>query len=127
MSEVECPGKQVDQQHFAAIGLDDVVSDHLFARVIGALDQHVRPDPLDQIPRRVFLEHHDEIDSFQRSQHFGARLHLLHRTIRALEPRDRSIAVEPEHQPVARSARLRHQLDMPGMQDVETSVGETDA
>ena len=78
--------------------------------VVAALDQHARLDLPDQLDRRVLLEDHDEIDRFQRRQHPGARMHILHRPLRPLEPLDRGIAVEADHQPIAaprapRSAR----------------------
>ena len=54
-------------------------------------------------------------------------LHILHRTVRALQPLHRGVAVEPDHQPVAGAARLRQHLDVAGMQDIETAIGEADA
>src|SRR5262249_17905672 len=93
--------EDVDQQHLAAVRLDGFVADDLLAGVVAALDQHARPDLLDQADRRVFLKDHDEVDRFQRRQHFGPRALFLHRAPLAFQPAYRSVAVQPDHQPVA--------------------------
>src|SRR5690348_14155087 len=59
--------EDIDQQHLAAVGLDDLVADHLLAGVVSALDQHARLDLGDQLDRRVLFKDHDEIDRLQRS------------------------------------------------------------
>ena len=69
---------------------------------------------------------HDEIDRLQRRQHFGARALVLHRTALALQPLHRGIAVQADDQPVAGAARRGQHLDVAGMQDVETAIGEAD-
>src|SRR5215510_4100913 len=46
------PLEDVDQQNLAAMGLDDLVADDLFAGVIAALYQHGGPDLFDQFDRR---------------------------------------------------------------------------
>src|SRR5262244_2281890 len=85
--------EDVDQQHLAAMRLDDFVADDLVAGVVTALDQHARPNLLDQADRRVFLKDHDKVDRFQRRQHFGPRALVLHRATLALQPTHRSVAV----------------------------------
>ena len=120
-------GHEIDQDHLAAVALDQLAADHLLAAVVAALHQHLRPHAADQLERRVLLEHHHEIDRFERRQHLGARVHVLHRPSLALEPLHRRVAVEPDHQPVAGGARLGQQLDVAGMQEIEAAVGEADA
>src|SRR5437016_11676629 len=39
--------EDVDQQHLAAVFLDDFVTDDLLAGVVATLDQHARPDLCD--------------------------------------------------------------------------------
>ena len=78
------------------------------AVIVAALDQHTRAHALDQIERRILLEHRDQIDRLQAGQHFGARLLVLQRTLRALVRRaHRCVAVEADHQAIAGRARLR--------------------
>ena len=42
-------------------GRGHVMADDLLPQIVAALDQHARPDPGDQLDRRVFLEQGDEI------------------------------------------------------------------
>ena len=127
MLVVEWPGTRSTRTTRAARGLDHFAADHLVALVVAALDQHLRPHPLDQLERRVFFEHHDEIDGFERGQNLGAAFGGIDRPAIALEPLGRGVAVEPDHQPIAGGAGLRQQPDMAAMQEIEAAVGEADA
>lgn len=119
--------EDVDQHDRAARGLHDLIANYLLAGVVAALYQHARLDPGDQVDRRVLLEDDDEIDGFQRRQHLGARTLVLDRAIGALQPPHRGVAVEAHDQPIAGCARRRQHLDVAGMQDIETAIGEADA
>src|SRR3984957_20517044 len=118
--------QHVDQQHFAAFGLDDLVADDLFAGVVAALDQYARLDLRDQFDRRILRKHNHEIDRLQRRQHFRPRALVLKRALLALQPLHRCIAVQADDQPVAGAARRGQDLDVTGMQNIETAVGESD-
>ena len=120
-------GHEAHQQHIAAGFLNHVAADHLVDTIIGALHQHAGPHAFDQFERRVFLEHNDQIDRFERGQHLGAAFRRVDRPPLALEPRGRSIAVQSDHQAVASRARFRQQLHMAAMQQVEAAIGEADA
>jgi len=102
------------------------VAYHLVAGIVPALHQYARLDRGDQPDRRVLLEDHDEIDRLQRRQHFGAGALVLNRARLALQPLHRGVAVEAHDQPVAGAARRGQHLDVAGVQDIETAVGETD-
>src|SRR6202048_1791733 len=117
-------GQDLDQQYFATVGLDDLVANDLGTAIVRALYQCARLDLRDQLDRRVFLEDHDEIDRFQRRQYFGAGTLVLNRTPVALQPLHRSIAVQADDQPVAGATRRGQYLDVTGMQNIETPVGE---
>ena len=69
----------------------------------------------------------DEIDGLERRQHFGARVHLLHRPPSPFKRRSRSVAVEADDEPVAGGARLGQELDVAGVQEIEAAIGEADA
>ena len=88
MALVEWPGTMSIRITSTAQLLDDGVTDHVLALVVAALDQHRRLHARDQFFRGVLVEHDDQIDRLKRGQHLGARLHGLHRTALAFEPRD---------------------------------------
>ena len=55
---------QLRQQHLAAALLHQVGSDHVSTRVVGAFDQHVRRQRVDQFERRVLAENDYRVDDF---------------------------------------------------------------
>ena len=95
--------------------------------VVAAFGQHLGAHAAEQLQRRVLIEHDHEIDRLERGEHLGARMHLLHRPPVALQALDRRIAVETDDEPVAGGTRLRQELDVAGMQEIEAAVGEADA
>ncbi|CUU16974.1 hypothetical protein CDS [Bradyrhizobium sp.] len=119
--------EDVDQHDDSAGGLDDLMADHLLAGVVATLHQRARLDPGDQIDRRILLEEDDEVDGFERREHFRTRTFVLNRAIGALQPPHRGIAVEADDQAIAGSARRGQHLDVAGMQDVKAAIGEADA
>ena len=107
--------EDVDQHNHPARGLDDLMADHLLAGVVAALDQRARLDAGDQVDRRVLLEDDDEVDGFERREHFRTRPFVLNRAIGALQPPHRGVAVEPHDQAVAGGTRRGQHLDVAGM------------
>ena len=67
-------GDEIEQDHLAAERLDHVVADHFSPLIVAALHQHRRADLLDQLERRVFLEHHHEIDGLEHNLEFLANV-----------------------------------------------------
>src|SRR5579859_982534 len=118
--------QHLDQQYFAAMGFDDVAAYNLLAGIVAAFHQYARLDRGDQFDRGILFEDHHQIDSLQRRQHFGARALILHRTAITLQPPYRCVAVETDDQPIAGAPRRGQDLDVAGMQDVETTIGEAD-
>ena len=119
--------QNVDQNDFAAGSLDDLVADDLLEGIVAAFDQHARPDPLDQVDRRVLLEDHDEIDRLKRRQHFRARLLILTGRPSPFSRITEASLLRPTiSRSQARALRRQH-LDVTGMQDIETAIGETNA
>src|SRR5260370_22949863 len=118
-------GQHLDQQHFAAIGLDDFVADHLVAGIVAALHQDARLDLRDQFDGGVFLEDSDEIDRLQRRQHFRARARVLHWTSLALQPLHRRVTVQPDNQAIASPPPRGHDLDLAGTRHIEQTPGTT--
>src|SRR5262245_18459879 len=81
-------GHDIDQDDLAAKRLDDLAADHFLTGVVAALDQYCRPDAADQFFRRIFIEYCNQVDGFERSKNFGARLHGLHGPACSLQTRD---------------------------------------
>src|SRR4029077_3756905 len=118
--------QDVDQHYFTSKRFDDLVADHLLAPIVATLHQHARPDRGDQPDRRVFREDHDEIDRFECGENFRSRPLVLDWTTLAFQPHARSVAVEANDQAIAGGTCRGQNLDVAGMQDIETAVGETD-
>src|SRR5438105_4907456 len=120
-------GHQIDQEHIAAGVFHYLATYHLVTSVIGAFDQYRGPYPLDQFKWRVLVKDDDEIDGFECRQYFRASLSRIDRSSFALEPRGGRVAVEADHEPVARGPRFSQQLDVPAMQEIEAAIGKADA
>ena len=114
------------EKHLATDAPDEFGSDDLVDSVIGALDEKLRPDCLDEIDRRVLLEYDNQIDCRQRRQHLGPRRLGLSGTARTFQPCRRRIAIETDNQPIASCLGLSEQCDMSRVQQVETTVREAD-
>ena len=56
----------------AAARFDDVAADDRVGGPVGAFDEHVRLDALDDLGRRLFVENHDGVDARQRGQDLRA-------------------------------------------------------
>ena len=108
-------------------GLDPVGAHDAVARVVGAFDEDVRRERLDQRQRRVLVEQDHAIHGGEAGEHPGARLLARHRPRGALaEPPDRGVGVEADHERVALAPGGLEQLDVAGVQQVEHAVGEHD-
>ncbi len=118
---------EVDQKDLAAVCLHDFVADNLFTRVVGAFDEDLGTQALDQFEGRVLFEHDDGVDCFKRGEYFGAIADGIDRPAIALQPCRRGIAVQPNHQPIAGRPGLRQKPDVTAMQEIETAIGEADA
>ena len=117
---------QFDQQHRPAPALHQVGADHLVDAVVGALHQHVGPQRLDQLERRVLVEQHHQIHRCQRRHHRRPRRLVLQRPCRSLQPLHRGVGVQGDDQPVAACPCLGQQPDMAGVDQVEAAIGEAD-
>src|SRR5262245_37407989 len=109
------PMHQPRQVHAPSVRLNKRRADDLIPPIVRALDQHIRPNRLDQSLRRRLVEDHDVIDRAQPCQHHGAGSQRLQRPIRALERLDARVAVEADHENVALRLGLLQILHMPSM------------
>src|SRR5213593_815045 len=120
-------GYEIDEDDLAAGRLDHFAPDDFVAPVVRALEQNLWPHVSQKLERGVLIENDDQIDSLQGRQHLGPRMDILHGATAPLQAPHRGIAVEADNEAVASRMRLRQQLDVPGVQYVETAVGEADA
>ncbi len=67
------------------------------------------------------------IDGGERRQDLRALGRGEHRPPRALQPSDRRVVVEPDHERIAERARGGEVADVPGMDQIEAAVREHDA
>src|SRR5262249_30987813 len=118
--------RKADQNDLAPIALNQFAPDHLIGPVIRSFDEDPGLHTVDEFERRVLIEDDDEIDGFKRRKHLPPSLLMLNRAPFAFEARHRGIAVEPDDEPVAGGARLSQKLHVPGMQEIETTIGEAD-
>ena len=103
------------------------MTDHLLARVIAALHQHVRPSGVIRF-KGVSSSNTTtrSTASSAASTSARARSSWTGRSV-PFSRRHRGVAVEPDDQPVAGGARLRQHPDMAGMEKIEAAIGEADA
>src|SRR5262249_43317873 len=120
-------GHARDDNHLAAIRLDNLLADHVLAAVVAAFYHHHRPHPADPAKRGVLVEEDHEVHGLERGRPVGPGFFALNRPAVAFETRRRGIAVEPYDEAVAGGARFGQHPDMTGMQQIEAAVGETDA
>lgn len=97
---------------------------YLLWPVIAALDQYIRQYLLQQLQRGVLLKQYHRIHRGQRSQLKQTTLLRPNGPLRALQPLYRSIAVQPDHQPVSQPPGLRQVHQVTVVQQVKTTVGK---
>jgi len=105
---------------FNFFAADDVV------RPIGALDENVRPDLQDGFQRRVFIERADIVHRLQGAQNLTPFVLGKQRPERPFQPLHRVISINRNDESVAQGAGAPQEIEMPGMKNVEATVGEND-
>ena len=126
---MEKPGDERHADDPAAPGLDPVGADDAVAGVVGAFDQDVGRERLDQLERRVLVEQHDAVHRGEAGEHPGRAACSSATGRPAPLPRRRTDAsvLTPDDQGVALAPGGLEQLDVAGVQQVEHAVGEDDA
>jgi len=119
--------REFNEHNLATIRLDQFPPDHLVDRIVGALDQNLgRTRRMSSMG--VSSSKMTTASTASRADKTSARACLvLHRPAGAFEALDGCIAVEPHDKMVACATRLRQQFDVPGMQQIETPIGKTNA
>src|SRR5438552_340513 len=68
----------------------------------------------------------DKVHRLECGQDFGPRLHVLHGAATSLQPPYPSIAIEPYDQAITKPVRLRQELDVTWVENIEATVREAD-
>ena len=121
------PGEKIGEHNGAAPALLQFRPDHGVLGIVGAFDQKLGPDRLDQLDRRILVEDADQIDRGKARKYRGPRGLGLDRAGRPLEPPHAGIAVEPNHEPIAGRAGLLQQMDVARMKQIEAAIGKASA
>src|ERR1051325_3886153 len=101
-------------------------ADHCLLRIVATLDDQIRTQRNDRFERCVFVEYHHGIDHRERREQVSALPLAADGTFRALQPADRCIAVDADHERIPGAAGREEQVDMTGMKEIEHAVGEYD-
>jgi len=107
------------RQH--VVGADDVGD-----LPVSPFDQHVGREFADEAQRRRLAEAGDVVDHFECRHHLAAIAQLDQRPFRPLEAPHRGIGIECHHQDVAERPGGTQIAHVPGVQEIETAVGEDD-
>jgi alkylhydroperoxidase family enzyme len=110
----------------AASGFYFFAADDLIAGPVAAFYQHIRKQAGDEFLWRQIIENHDRVDAFQRSENFGTFAFRQERTPGAFQLADTGITVEANDERIPETASLLEAADVPGVQQIETAVGEND-
>jgi hypothetical protein len=113
--------EEVRQNDASAVRFDDVASAHI-VRPIVSLDENMRQDRLDELPRLIFVEDDNTIDSAQCRKHGCAIAFGVDRPSRSLDAEHGRVAVEADNQGITLRPRKFEILDVAAMQDVKTAV-----
>src|SRR5690606_2827365 len=99
-------------------------TDDGFLGVITALDQNVGLKVANEFERRILVKRHHCVHQLERAKHDGALRRGSHRTRRPLEPAHGFIGVDRDHERISLVARGIEKVHVPGMQQVENTIGE---
>ena len=113
-----------DEDEAPALGFDEVPTHHGLRGVVPALHEHIRPESLDQLQRRVLVKAHHGVHAAQTQQHGRPGGLVLQGAPWPLQARHGGIAVQPHHQEVALGAGVCQILHVAGVDEVEAPVGE---
>ena len=91
---------------------------------VGALHQHVGLDRADQAVRRLLVEDDHAVDAGQRGEEFRALGLGNDGPAGPLVGAHGSVGVDADDQQLARPSRVLQVADVPGVQQVEYTVGE---
>src|SRR5688572_21822405 len=84
-----------------AARLYGVASDDGVFGPVGAFDENVRLNGLDDLSRGVFREDHHAVDAFERSENLCALLLVVDWPLRSFVAANRGIRIEPDDQHIA--------------------------
>ena len=104
---------------------NEITPHHFIGGVVGALDQNIGAQLLNQFARRILGEQDHRIDAREGCDNQSARMFGLDRPTFALEPLHRGVIIECDNQPVTGRTCLFDQGNMSRMHQIEAAIGET--
>jgi hypothetical protein len=113
--------------HPASPFLDFSSADYRVFGVVSTLNDDVGLEELHQIEWRVLRKDYDKVDSLERGEDIGPLGLTSDRASRPLQAPHRSVAVDPDDERIRRRPRGNQEVDVSGVEQVENSVGESDA
>src|SRR5690606_19616849 len=97
------------------------------ARVVGALDEHVRLERVDEGERRFVVEQHDAVYRGKPREYTGTGRLRHDRPLRALtQPPHRRVGVHADDEAGSLAAGGFEQRNVAGVKQIENAVGEDD-
>src|SRR3954470_6910205 len=112
-----------EHKRLAAPRGDELGLGQLGARVVPALDPHVRAEPVQDRLGRVLVEDGNGVHALERLEHRRAVALRAERTVGALQSAHGGIGVQADDQAVAQAAGFCKQRHMAGVQHVEPPAG----
>ncbi len=94
------------------------------ASVVPAFHQHVRTQVANELERRILLKNYNRINRFERRQDIAPLGLGAYRSVGTLQSLDRGVAIQPDDESVAVTARPDEDVDVAGVQQVEDPVRE---
>src|SRR5690606_1495596 len=112
----------------SAVGLDDLAADDALGTlaVLGALDEDIRAQKLEEVIGRVLVEDGDVVDERESREHADAAVLWDARAGRPLEPLHGGVRIDRDDEDVPEALRSIEDLMMAAMEEIEAAVREND-
>jgi hypothetical protein len=115
-----------DPDHPAAARFDDIAADDRVFGPIGPFDERIRLKRVDQIVRRVLVEHDHAVHAGKRLEDFNSLGLGRNRPPWAFDGANRSIGVDADNQRITQAAGALQVADVAWVKKIEYAVGEHD-
>jgi len=113
-----------DGNDAAACGFHFFAANNLIAGPVATFDQHIRKESPDDFAWGGLIKDHNRVDTFERGENFSSLAFRQDGTPGAFQLANAGVAVEADDERIAESASLLEAANVPGVQQIETAVGE---
>ena len=111
----------------STVTLHELRANDVSLAVLATFDENVRSHELDHFRGGILWKNRHEIHTTKGEENLRAFVGRIYRAIGAFQPPNGIVVIDGDDETVAMRRRLLDQLDVPGMQQVEASVGEHDS